>query len=131
MGTYDSARALSARLILKKGEPITVRRFPAGTVNAAQPWKRAAAVPGSVDQTAVPAVWLDFDGQGQAPVTYADGTQARIGDKVVLIAGSTVNPAPDLANHLLRANGETWVVKLVKKLEPNGEQVLYTLWATR
>lgn len=118
MGEYDAAVALTARLVTKKGQSVTLRSFTAGApADASKPWK-----PGSnaaVDQT-VDAVFLDY------AQDYIDGDMVRQGDQRVFIAASGLSSDPEVEGVVVRGS-EVWKIITVRPLNPGGQKIMFEL----
>lgn len=121
MGRFDNARALAKRLIDKNGEQVTLRTFAPSAVDPAQPWKRVdGATP---TDTPLKAVFLPLPSGGAT--VYADGSQARVGDKQILIAAGAGVPTPDLNSKIIRSSGEIWSVVDPGEFDPDGTAIIY------
>lgn len=131
MGTYDSAIALAKRLIEKKGGPTILTKLGAATpADPDKPWLGEA--PPAAPKT-FKAVFLPFDFKGSEPKKFADGTLVQVGAMQVYAAAASLGAAyyPGLNDTLTRADKSVWVIKTVKPLDPNGEQILFELWVTQ
>lgn len=131
MAEFDSAIALAKRLITKKGEAVTLRRFLEPTANPTKPWKPTEAAPASEDQTGVRMVFLDFDSIGREPLQFEDGTQVKAGDKRLFVAALGLTFLPELDHTVVRGDGSKWTVKTRKSLNPNGRNIMFELWVTQ
>lgn len=131
MAEFDSSIALAKRLITKKGEAVTLRRFSEPTANPSKPWKPTSPSTASEDQTAVSMVFLNFDSLGREPLQFEDGTQVKSGDKRVLVAALGLTFAPSLGQVILRGDGSKWLIKTCRALNPNGRDIVFELWVTQ
>jgi hypothetical protein len=126
MGTYDRQVALAERLIREKGKAVNiVRLVPAIGSN---PWDD-----GPPTEVLDPAfgVFLNFnqkDLETQSLMPSISEIQAS--DRKVLIAAASTTSPPTLTDMLRDESGD-WSIKYVQELSPNGENILYTLRASR
>ena len=118
MARFDSAIALSKKLIKKNGQAVTLRGFTAGAApDPAKPWKPGGNV--AADQT-IEAVFLDYEQR------YIDGQTIRMGDQRVFMPAEGLTAPPEVDGQVLRS-AEVWKIVAVKPLNPNGQAIMYEL----
>lgn len=118
MARFDSAIALAKKLILKNGEAAILRRTTSTTPpDPTKPWKPGVGT----SDFPVSAVWLS------AERSLVDGALIEAGSQVVLIPASDLgSTVPDAStDRILRASGQSWKIKEVKTLSPNGQLILH------
>ena len=118
VGRFTSARALSARLILKNGEKSThVRVVDAA---GAQPWRRSASPDTS---TVVDAAWFEFEQD------RINDDLIRTGDREVFIPATALGTVvPDqTTDYMIRVDLSRWQVISVRTVQPNEDLVLHIL----
>lgn len=125
MARYDSARQLAERLIAKDGEVAELKVLTA--VAGANAWD--TGVPTEQVQ-AVRMVFLNFPSignSGNSGERYFENSLIQGGDKKVLLAAKGLDFPPDLNALVTRADGSIWKIVQFKNLDPNGQQIIYTL----
>lgn len=117
MGEYDSAIALAARLISKKGRAATIRRLATTTPDASKPWRVDAAAPTDYP---VRAVFLDYE------KNEIDGTNVQAGDQKCLVAASglAIEPAPP---DVVVDGAVVWTIVKTKPLRPGDDNVFFDI----
>lgn len=124
MTEYTSARALALRLIGKKGQPVTIKRYadPA-PADPAMPWRVGA---GAVTEYPTVGIVLDFRPD------QVEGYAYQRGDKLCLI------PAQGLSIVLLDtdiihvdATDEDWAIIQPSRIYPANEDVLFQNYVRR
>lgn len=121
MGQFDGEIQTAAELIKENGELATLTVMT--TTDGANPWD--AGVP--TEQTdESPMVFLNFKGSNSGE-TYWNGMLVQQGDKKVLLAAAATALAPNLNALITRADGTKWKVVNLTRLDPNGQQILYTM----
>jgi hypothetical protein len=121
MGEYDSAVALAARLLAKKGRDVVLLRSPSQPVaDSSKPWRV-----GSSTYTQVPlrAVFLD------APLERFSGPRAG-DERWCIIAGSSVETEPR-TDELVQDGALTYSIEAVTRLQPGDAVVAYSLKVTQ
>ena len=125
MARYDDEIAVAMELIAESGEQATMTVFTPSA--GGTEWD--PGTPTEQEVTA-PMVFLNFRSPSNAVVTgdrYFNGTLVEQSDKKVLFAGGHASVAPALNATIKRADGSLWKVVNFTSLDPNGQQVLYTL----
>lgn len=121
MGQFDGEIQTAVELIQENGELATLTVMT--TTDGPNPWD--AGVP--TEQTAeAPMVFLNFKGSNSGE-TYWNGMLVQQGDKKVLLAAAATALAPNLNALITRADGTRWKVVNLTRLDPNGQQILYTM----
>lgn len=121
MGQFDGEIQTAVELIKENGELATLTVIT--TTDGANPWD--AGVP--TEQTdESPMVFLNFKGSNSGE-TYWNGMLVQQGDKKVLLAAAATALAPNLNALITRADGTKWKVVNLTRLDPNGQQILYTM----
>lgn len=121
MANYAKNAASALRAITKAGLAAVLRRSTPGTYDT------ETATTGAPTVTNYPCVAVSFDYELQSSGTrQADGTLIEVGDRQIYIpaAGLSITPAN---GDLVLVDGETWVVKNVKKLKPASTAILYEI----
>lgn len=125
MGQFDDEIRTAVELIAENGENATLTVMT--TTDGDNPWD--PGVPGQQSQTAR-MVFLNFRSPGNSAgsgETYWNGLLVQQGDKKVLLAAGATTLAPDLNALITRADGTKWKVVNLTRLDPNGQQILYTM----
>lgn len=121
MGQFDGEIQTAVELIQENGELATLTVMT--TTDGPNPWD--AGVP--TEQTdESPMVFLNFKGSNSGE-TYWNGMLVQQGDKKVLLAAAATALAPNLNALITRADGTKWKVVNLTRLDPNGQQILYTM----
>lgn len=123
MGTYDAEQKDALELITEFGENAELKVFT--TTDGANDWD--AGTPTEQVQTAR-MVFLNFTSNANGE-TYWNGMLVHQGDKKVLLAALGLTSAPNINALITRADGTVWKVVNLKGLDPNGQQILYTMQA--
>lgn len=121
MGQFDDEIRTAVELIAENGENATLTVMT--TTDGDDPWD--PGVPGEQHETAR-MVFLNFKGSASGE-TYWNGLLVQQGDKKVLLAAGATNLAPNLNALITRADGTKWKVVNLSRLDPNGQQILYTM----
>lgn len=121
MGQFDDEILMAVELIAENGENATLTVMT--TTDGADPWD--PGVPGEQDATAR-MVFLNFKGKDNGE-TYWNGMLVHAGDKKVLLAAGATALAPNINALITRADGTKWKVVNMTRLDPNGQQILYTM----
>lgn len=124
MTEYTSARALALRLITKKGQPVTIKRFadPA-PVDPDIPWRVGA---GTLEEFHTVGLVLDFRPD------QVEGYAFQRGDKLCLIPAQGLNTVlldTDIVH--LDATGEDWAIIQPSRIYPAAEDVLFQNYVRR
>jgi len=128
MARFDKAIALARRLINKNGELVWLRKLtPGAAPDPEKPWRQGDA---AEDAQQVRAAFLPLD-PSKPPTRYADGTTSKAGDIQVFLAADGLAWPPDVGHTFERWDGSVWVVKHSEPLDPNGQAIFFTMWATR
>jgi len=121
MGQFDGEIQTAVELIQENGELATLTVMT--TTDGPNPWD--AGVP--TEQTdESPMVFLNFKGSSSGE-TYWNGMLVQQGDKKVLLAAAATALAPNLNALITRADGTKWKEVNLTRLDPNGQQILYTM----
>lgn len=129
MGTFDGEQQDALELITEFGENAQLKKYTTTTPDNAKPWE--TGTPALQTQMAR-MVFLNFTDQsnsGKAGERYFEGTLVQTGDKKVLVAALGLSFDPEVGMALVRADGTMWKVENVKGLDPNGQQILFTILA--
>lgn len=129
MGVFDDDQKTALELITENGEDAQLKVMT--TTPGANDWD--AGVPTEQVLTAR-MCFLNFSSQGNSTNNgerYFEGTLVHAGDKKVLLAALGLAFAPVIGALVTRADGTVWKVVQQKGLDPNGQQILYTLQARR
>lgn len=127
MGVFDEDQQTALELITEFGEEAQLTVMT--TVEGPTPWD--PDVPASTT-TVARMVFLNFSSQSNSTNTgerYFEGSLIETGDKKVLLAALGLAIAPDVGALITRADGSVWDVVQLKGLDPNGQQILYTMQA--
>lgn len=121
-GVYDDDIATALEMIAEFGEDAVLKVLT--TTGGANDWDVGAPTEQTVTAR---MVFLNFKGNSNGE-TYWNGQLVQQGDKKVLLAGA-VSLAPNLHALITRADGSVWKVMNLTRLDPNGQQILYTMQA--
>lgn len=121
MGQFDDEIRTAVELIAENGEDATLTVMT--TTDGDNPWD--PGVPGEQDETAR-MVFLNFKGKDNGE-TYWNGMLVHAGDKKVLLAAGATALAPNINALITRADGTKWKTVNMTRLDPNGQQILYTM----
>ncbi len=121
MGQFDDEILMAVELIAENGENATLTVMT--TTDGNDPWDPGA--PSEQDATAR-MVFLNFKGKDSGE-TYWNGMLVHAGDKKVLLAAGATALAPNINALITRADGTKWKVVNMTRLDPNGQQILYTM----
>lgn len=121
MGQFDDEILTAVELIAENGENATLTVMT--TTDGGDPWD-----PGVPSEQAATArmVFLNFKGKDSGE-TYWNGMLVHAGDKKVLLAAGATALAPNINALITRADGTKWKVVNMTRLDPNGQQILYTM----
>lgn len=125
MGQFDDEILMAVELIAENGEDATLTVMT--TTDGDNPWD--PGVPGEQDATAR-MVFLNFrspSNSASSGETYWNGMLVHAGDKKVLLAAGATALAPNINALITRADGTKWKVVNMTRLDPNGQQILYTM----
>lgn len=125
MGQFDDEILTAVELIAENGENATLTVMT--TTDGGDPWD-----PGVPSEQAATArmVFLNFRSPSNATgtgETYWNGMLVHAGDKKVLLAAGATALAPNINALITRADGTKWKVVNMTRLDPNGQQILYTM----
>mgnify|MGYP007062685020 CR=1 FL=1 len=121
VGQFDDEIRTTVELIAENGENATLTVMT--TTDGDDPWD--PGIPGEQNETAR-MVFLNFKGSTSGE-TYCNGLLVQQGDKKVLLAAGATALAPNLNALITRADGTKWKVVNLTRLDPNGQQILYTM----
>jgi len=121
VGQFDDEIRTTVELIAENGENATLTVMT--TTDGDDPWD--PGIPGEQNETAR-MVFLNFKGSTSGE-TYWNGLLVQQGDKKVLLAAGATALAPNLNALITRADGTKWKVVNLTRLDPNGQQILYTM----
>lgn len=127
MGVFDGEQKDALELITEFGEDAVLTVFT--TTAGANDWD--AGVPTEQTLTAR-MVFLNFSSQSNSTGNgerYFEGSLVHVGDKKVLLAALGLAFAPNVNALITRADGTVWKIVQMKGLDPNGQQILYTIQA--
>jgi hypothetical protein len=124
MGVYDRQIAQAKRTIKAKGELCQWVSNSNLTPNPSQPWKTTAPSPLPTN----PQVYIVFLTPGTklgALIHLLQGTSVPEGGPSGLMAQVPFQPAID--DSIIRSSGQTFTIKDLNIVSPNGEVILYKL----
>lgn len=121
MGQFDDEILMAVELIAENGENAVLTVMT--TADGDDPWD--PGVPSEQDATAR-MVFLNFKGKDNGEA-YWNGMLVHAGDKKVLLAAGATALAPNINALITRADGTKWKVVNMTRLDPNGQQILYTM----
>lgn len=122
MAVYSKLSATALKLIKKKGELVTLKINSEGTIpDPNKPWKPNADSTITVNNVA--AIFFPAD----KGIEWASDFETRKGDYLVLVSASGLTNYPDLGSHFIRTSGQVVVVQDMKKLDPNGEAIIFMI----
>lgn len=130
MAQFDWAVKLAADLIKPNGEAGLLIIKAASIDDPEKPWEGGEGVETDYDVT---VLWLNTNlqdaGTGLMPPDNEQHTEIR----KVLIAGSNLPGVVEIpsGSRIVRANGMTFTVHKTKRVEPNGQQILFTGYVYR
>jgi hypothetical protein len=123
MGRFDGEIQDAVDLIEENGEIAELKVMT--TTDGPNDWDAGTPTEQTVD---APMAFLNFKHTGQAGgETYWNGMLVQQGDKKVLLAAAATALAPNLNALITRADGSVWKVVNMTRLDPNGQQILYTM----
>lgn len=125
MGQYDGEIQDAIDLIKEFGEVATLKVLT--TTTGANPWDTGTPNEQTVD---APMVFLNFKTASTSTnggESYWNGMLVHQGDKKVLLAAGATALAPNLDALITRKDGTVWKVVNLTRLDPNGQQILYTM----
>lgn len=121
MGQFDGEIQTALELIAENGEDAQLKVLT--TTDGAEEWD--TGTPTEQVRTAK-MVFLNFKGSSSGE-TYWNGQLVHQGDKKVLLAAAATDVPPNLNALVTRADGTVWKVVNLQRLDPNGQQILYTM----
>lgn len=121
MGQFDGEIQTALELIRENGE--LARLTVLTTTDGANEWDAGVPTEATADAH---MVFLNFKGNNSGE-TYWNGTLVQQGDKKVLLAASGLAVEPNIHALITRADGTVWKVQNLQRLDPNGQQILYTM----
>lgn len=121
MGQFDGEIQTALELIAENGEDAELKVLT--TTSGAEEWDTGAPTEQVVTAK---MVFLNFKGSSSGE-TYWNGQLVHQGDKKVLLAAAATAVAPNLNALVTRADGTVWKVVNLQRLDPNGQQILYTM----
>jgi hypothetical protein len=123
MGQFDRAIATAKRLIAKNGQTVTWRKTQDGVpADGAKPWKPGTTV---VVDYSVPIVFLPESRVGFEFLAMLANTEVPKGKLTGLMA-APADFVPTLKDIVIRG-GETYSIRTLDPLAPNGDVILYTI----
>ena len=124
MTEYTNARATALRLITKKGQPVTIKRYAdPSPADPSMPWRVGA---GTVTEYHTVGVILDFRPD------QVEGYAYQRGDKLCLIPAQGLNIVlldTDVIH--VDATGEDWAIIQPSRVYPSNEDVLFQNYVRR
>lgn len=129
MERYDEEIAVAMELIAESGEMATMRVFT--PTDGDEEWEQGEPTEQKLEAR---MVFLNFRSPSNAIVTgerYFNGTLVEQGDKKVLLAGGHTSFPPAMNGTITRKDGSVWKIVNFLTLDPNGQQILYTLQVRR
>lgn len=126
--TFERQIDLAARLIKKYGGPV-VLHVTTNVPVAGKPWDTSAP---QADEQLIPTsgVFLTFS-RLQYGQTFANGDVIHASDRRMLVAAKGMAFKPNLKGYVVRTltdgSTENWSIEGIDPLEPNGEQIMYSM----
>lgn len=120
MSFYPDLRATAERLLIGKGQRISLRKQTAGAYNPAT----GTAGLSSSTYTGIPAAVLGYKN------AEIDGTLILKGDKKVLMSADSLAVAPE-KDDVLSIGGVDHAIKDVEHIAPGGVNVIFKIQARR
>jgi hypothetical protein len=131
MAVFNSQINSAKKLIDKNGGPCVVVLDVPGAP-ATNPWD--TATPDTQVTADCRGVFLSFSTNSYG-TTFAGGDVIQANDRKVLIAAKGLTVVPNLKGmlkrQLLDGSIENWTIAGIRSLDPNGEQIMYTLQVRR
>lgn len=111
-------------LIAEDGELCVWRSYPDATKDVSQPWKVTPAVPADIEDVSI--VFLPMKRVNYEQARALTGTEIQIGDAYGLMAQQDFLPSP--VDVVIRSDGRVYRIAAIRNLEPDGTDILYTIF---
>lgn len=128
MARFDDDIRMAAEMIREDGELATLKVVET-VADPNEPWNPGEPVERIHNAYMVFLNFSDQSNSGSAGLRYFNGTEIQEGDKKVLLAAQGLPFPPKLQATIARKDGSLWKIENIKGLDPNGQQILYTILA--